>query len=94
MKCPRCSGYLIEEDETVTSCLNCGHLDFDLPKAASFTPDRRRTSNYDRARPKGRRRKPHNYSFGSGVLGVCINGHGFRAVAHQQCIATGIGASA
>ncbi len=85
MKCPRCDGHLLSEDED-QSCLNCGYLDVALPEPpVDIEVWRRRAA---RAGGKSRvRRKPMPQGYGSNRPGVCFKGHGFRSLEHRRCMA-------
>ncbi len=85
MTCPRCTGHLIQEEGDKT-CLNCGYLDIDLPEAPEDVEIWRRRAS--RVGGGSRRRiKPGVQGYYSGTPGVCKNGHGYRALAHRDCMA-------
>ncbi len=84
-QCPRCAGHLIRT-EGEDSCLNCGWLDIDLPEIPADIETLARRA----ARPGGysrRRIKPAVKGYYGGRPGMCINGHGYRALAHRNCMA-------
>lgn len=80
MNCPRCQGYVVADEDP--SCLNCGWRDVGPPSDLS-PPNGHRIPGVDRGRPKA----PPPKGFSSGTRGFCVNGHGFRSVAHRECLA-------